>query len=86
MVYDVSISEIPANFYGIFAHLACHAAVKRDSVARTRHNVDEAFPALDGPHDLFANRGSQVQEDHSDGGPDEHQIPRRPESLLLENR
>ena len=39
MVYHVLAFEIASDLYRVLAHLACHAAVKGDSVAGPRHNV-----------------------------------------------
>jgi len=49
----VPCSEITAHFHGVLAHFPCHAAIKRDPICLAGHDLDEVFPSLHAPHDLF---------------------------------
>src|SRR5580700_5331244 len=73
VVYAVARAEIAADLNRVLAHLARHAAIESDSVARALDDLDELFPAFHRAHDLLRSaadgRGRIVgMERHANSG------------------
>ena len=53
VVDAVAAAEVAADRDRILAQFPRHAAIKRDSVCRAVHNLDQVLPSIQRGHDLL---------------------------------